>query len=199
MVLYGKKFQEKLLRMKLIIFILLPLFCFAQESKGFVLDGSYNIGHNCYIEAADTIGQTPTGSGAQNCFKFNRYYYSDQITPYGDTSFVCTYPGRYFVNMNFQVSKSNNDATMDDLTVFTVKNRVRQDHTASRYQVYYDNSTSGYYYVNNYWAIVNVAANDTIKVRYNVTADSFSFDPVSSTAIQPAMPAIKLQLLKISE
>lgn len=199
MVLSGRKFQEKLHRMKSLLLILLPLICFAQESKGFVLDGSYYIGHNCYIEAEDTIGQAPSGGGAIDCFKFNRYNKVDQISTYGDTSFICTYPGKYFISMNFQVSKSNNDANMDDLTIYTVKNRVRENHTASRYQVFRDNSIEGHYYVHNYWSIVSASASDTIKIRFSTSSDSFSFDPVSSSAIAPAMPAVKLQILKISE
>ncbi|HMW39291.1 MAG: hypothetical protein K1X68_13625 [Saprospiraceae bacterium] len=185
--------------MKSLLLIILPLFIQAQISNGYVLDGSYNIGHNCYIEATDTIGQAATGTGVQDCFKFNRYYYSDQISSYGDSSFVCTYPGKYILNMNFQVSKANNDAVIDDVTLFTVKNRVKQNQTASRYQIYNDNMISGFYYIHNYWAIVNVAANDTLKIRYTTTSNTLTFDPISSTSITPAMPAVNLQIFKISE
>ena len=196
----GKKFQEKLHRMKPILFILLlPFALTSQTSFGFVLDGSYNIGHNCYITASDTVGQAPSAANVPECFKFNLNDNSDQINQLTDSSFTFTYPGVYFINMNFIVSKSSNDASMDELFIYGVQNRNKIKQSAEKYQIFNDNSISGVYYNKNYFFASRFSASDTLKLKYFTTTADLQFNTTSADAMKPGIPAVYLQIFKISE
>ena len=196
----GKKFQEKLHRMKAILFILLlPFALTSQTSFGFVLDGSYNIGHNCYITASDTVGQAPSAANVPECFKFNLNDNSDQINQLTDSSFTFTYPGVYFINMNFIVSKSSNDASMDELFIYGVQNRNKIKQSAEKYQIFNDNSISGVYYNKNYFFASRFSASDTLKLKYFTTTADLQFNTTSADAMKPGIPAVYLQIFKISE
>lgn len=198
--LTGKKSQEKLHKMKAILFILLyPFTLTCQTSFGFVLDGSYNIGHNCHITASDTVGQAPSEANVPECFKFNLNDNSDQINQLTDSSFTFTYPGVYFVNMNFIVSKSSNDASMDELYIYGTQNRTKIKQSSSKYQIFNDNSISGVYYNKNYFLTSRFSASDTLKLKYFSTTADLQFNAIGADAMHPGMPAIYLQIFKLSE
>lgn len=196
----GKKFQEKLLKMKAILFIIFfPFALICQTSYGFVLDGSYNIGHNCHITASDTVGQAPSAANIPECFKFNLNDNSDQINQLTDSSFTFNYPGVYFINMNMIVSKSSNDAVIDELFIYGTKNRQKIKQSSCRYEIFNDNLISSFHYNKNYTLTARFAASDTLKLKYVSTNSNLEFDVFGADALKPGVPAVYLQIFKISE
>jgi len=184
--------------MKKIIYILLLVqsFVFAQESRGYVLDGSYYIGHcphGLYMDTTTFV--FPTGA-LPVPIPFTIEDTADQVTFTDDTLINLFFPGIYAITGKFIMTRTAGSA--NDAHIFL---RDGEDNNFAYSGQSLTIENSGVKYNFNYDFTFRVEDTMSIKVMLLYPNNELRLTPVTSDAVsgRALSPCSKLFIRKISD
>ncbi|NOT37607.1 MAG: hypothetical protein HOP11_09555 [Saprospiraceae bacterium] len=185
--------------MKKIIFIisiLSVIFCKAQLSGGYVLDGTYKVGHFPFCNYADTLNQTYATANVAKAIKIRKSEDTSTINIIQDTMIKVCYPGYYLIRYCLNVY--NNDNSWEREMSTWIGRQSGQGYPNTHYVSLLDPIRTRLVQNEN---ILKLQPTDTIKIMWSQDNTSLELKTVGAAAnpSRPQIPAVRLIIYKISD
>lgn len=183
------------------IFLFVKSISFSQESKGYVLDGTYMIGHIPYGNFIDTLNQAYTVANAAKAIKFRNVVDSIAVSVNQDSIIKVYYSGIYKIDVEFRLD--NPMAGYEFGTYGIISNWInlvdgsRLNNTAvSHIQLNYPDIQTY-----RFSQLLRLQNNDEFKVMISMDNTSISLTTTGPemNPPRPQQPSARLIITKISD